>query len=81
MANPSEQSAMVTMLQMLTSSGCISELQLVKGFQRVVNQLGDTALDMPHACDRFAELVAAAKEGGWLDARFAATPGRRCDVR
>lgn len=75
MANPSEQPAMITLLQTLSSSGCVSELQLVKGFQRVVNQLGDTALDMPHARERFAELVAAAKEGGWLDDGFAATPG------
>ncbi len=75
MANPSDQQPMVSLLHALASSGCISELQLVKGFQRVVNQLGDTSLDMPDAQGRFAELVDMAKRQGWLDESFSAVQG------
>ena len=43
---------------------------VLQGFQRVADNLEDTALDCPAARSEFPAIVAAAQSAGWLDACF-----------
>eukprot|EP00891_Asterochloris_glomerata_P000321 jgi/Astpho2/321/Aster-02203 len=70
--DPAKQGPVLQMLGQLADSSDISGSQMLRGFQRVSDNLGDTCLDTPNADEHFATLVAAAKEQGWLDSSFAA---------
>lgn len=73
--DPAKQGPVLQMLGQLADSSDISGSQMLRGFQRVSDNLGDTCLDTPNADEHFATLVAAAKEQGWLDSSFAAAGG------
>jgi len=47
---------------------------VLQGFQRVADNLADTALDNPRASEEFPTIVAAAQATGWLDAAFEVGP-------
>lgn len=49
---------------------------MVKGFQRVEENLADIMLDTPLADQTFAELVASAIQGGWLNQQPESPPPR-----
>jgi hypothetical protein len=42
----------------------------LQGFQRVADNLADTALDNPRAKDEFPTIVEAAQRAGWLESDF-----------
>lgn len=62
------------LLASLAASGLISPTQMEKGFQRIVDNLEDIKLDLPSADGALRALMDAAREEGWLDPEFAATP-------
>ena len=43
-----------------------------QGFQRVADNLADTALDNPRAKDEFPTIVESAQRAGWLESNFEA---------
>lgn len=59
---------MVELLARLAATGEISSLQMYKGFQRVVDQLDDLALDLPGLHAAFHDLYAACVARGTIDA-------------
>lgn len=61
------QEPLLALLAELASSGELSTLQRAKGFQRVADQLGDLALDMPAAPAAFRSFAADAVARGILD--------------
>mmetsp|Transcript_19931 Transcript_19931/g.60231 ORF Transcript_19931/g.60231 Transcript_19931/m.60231 type:complete len:760 (-) Transcript_19931:626-2905(-) len=77
MQEPKQRSALLALLQQLVASADIPSSQLVKGFQRVADNLEDTSLDNPRATTDFPSIVSEAQAAGWLDSSFqaeAATP-------
>lgn len=61
---------MMTLLASLGSSREVSQTQMSMGFTRMAQQVEDLALDVPSAVDRFAALLAEAKQKAMLDDAF-----------
>lgn len=70
LSNPSHQQPIVSLLARLSSSGEISAAQLSKGFQRVADNLEDTALDNPQAPEIWPALVEAARAAKLVGTEF-----------
>jgi MA3 domain len=66
------QAPMMSLLAALTKTAEVSSLQVVKGFQRLVDQLDDLALDVPGLQASFHTLCADAVAAGVLEASDAA---------
>lgn len=56
------------LLAKLAATGEVSTLQMYKGFQRVVDQLDDLALDLPGLHDAYHDVYAACVARGTIDA-------------
>lgn len=67
---PSDHPALMTLLASLGSSREVSQTQMSMGFTRMAQQVEDLALDVPSAVDRFAALLAEAKQKAMLDDAF-----------
>ncbi|GBF95677.1 hypothetical protein Rsub_08659 [Raphidocelis subcapitata] len=61
---PQHTPAVVELLGRLTVTNEVNVSQLAKGFQRVADNIGDTALDNPQAPARWAEVLEAAASAG-----------------
>jgi hypothetical protein len=67
-------------LRLSTGHGEVESLEVInsslsrcrQGFQRVADNLADTALDNPRAKDEFPTIVESAQRAGWLESNFEA---------
>lgn len=70
LTHPQHMQAVVSLLTRLSESGEISSVQMTKGFQRVADNMEDTALDNPHAPEVWPALLDAARAGKLVEPDF-----------